>query len=490
MILYIKCAHCTYAVLERNGKRMDKINRGAEERVRDSGLTGKGISIRNVQVFIAVVTLLISALLLVATYRATAGFSMMQEETNSYIRLQKSAEELQKASDYLTEQVRCYSETGDLQYLNNYFTEAKETRRRDKALEELTNIMGDSKAVQSLSSAMDSSVGLMDREYYSMRLTSEAYGHDVSKLPEEIGAVKLSDKDAALDAEGKYALARSMVFDETYHNEKEDIYGNMNECLGELEKTVESQEKATADEFARLFSNQRVMIVITILFTLTAMVFTLMLLVSPLLRAIVFIHADEPLPVEGAKEFRFLADTYNTMYESNKEQKAQLEYDASHDHLTGLYNRSGFDFFMKKLDLEDTALIILDVDKFKRVNDDNGHETGDRILAKTAKAIKDVFRSQDYVCRLGGDEFAVILQHVDSVSVRAVAEKIHLINEKLRDTSDGLPAVHLSAGVALGTNRNADEVFRKADSSMYIVKSRGGSGYDIAEDEPAKEPEE
>lgn len=193
--------------IERKRDKMDRKNTGAKERIHDTGLTGKGISIRNVQVFIAVVTLLISALLLVATYRATAGFRMMQKETNSYIRLQKSAEELQKASDYLTEQVRCYSETGDLRYLNNYFTEAKETRRRDKALEELTNIMGDSKAVQSLSSAMDSSVGLMDREYYSMRLTSEACGYDVSELPEEIGAVKLSDKDASLDAEGKDALA-------------------------------------------------------------------------------------------------------------------------------------------------------------------------------------------------------------------------------------------------------------------------------------------
>ena len=204
------------------------------------------------------------------------------------------------------------------------------------------------------------------------------------------------------------------------------------------------------------------------------------LLVSPLLRAIVFIHADEPIPVEGSKEFRFLADTYNTIYKTNKDQKEQLEYEASHDHLTGLYNRSGFDFFMKSLDLDDTALIIIDMDKFKKVNDENGHEIGDKILIKTARVIKETFRSQDYVCRLGGDEFAIILQHVDSVSVKAVAEKIHVINKKLADTSDELPAIHVSAGVALGTNRDPDEVFREADSSMYKVKLEGGSGYDIA----------
>ena len=452
-----------------------------KERLRKSGLTGKGVSIRNIQIAIGLVTMIISALLLVATYRAAAGYTLMQAETNNFIDLQESASELQEASDYLTEQVRCYSETGNLEYLNNYFTEAKETRRRDKALETLKEIMGDSKAVKSLQNAMNESVNLMEREYYSMRLTSEAYGHDISKLPREIADVKLSKADAALSASEKEALARKMVFDDVYHKEKQDIYSHMDECIKELESTVEAQETETAEEFARLFRTQRILIVIAIMFTLAAMAFTLMLLVSPLLRAVVFIHADEPIPVEGSKEFRFLADTYNSIYESNKEVKEQLEYDASHDYLTGLFNRAGYDHFMSQLDLNDTALIILDIDKFKKVNDTLGHETGDKILKKTAKAIRDVFRSQDYVCRLGGDEFAVILQHVDSVSLKAIADKVNVINYKLSDTSDGLPPVHLSAGIALGTNRDADEVFRRADSSMYIVKSRGGSGYDIAE---------
>ncbi|MBQ6151220.1 MAG: diguanylate cyclase, partial [Mogibacterium sp.] len=72
------------------------------------------------------------------------------------------------------------------------------------------------------------------------------------------------------------------------------------------------------------------------------------------------------------------------------------------------------------------------------------------MLVKVANAIRDSFRAHDYVCRLGGDEFAVILQNIDTVSVSTVAKKIDVINEKLADTSDGLPEIHISAGISLG----------------------------------------
>lgn len=447
-----------------------------------SGLTEKGVSIRNMQIIIAVLLFVLSILLLIATYRATSGYMLMQEETKSFIKLRESSSELREASDYLTEQVRCYAETGDLQYLNNYFTEANETRRRDKALSTLGEIIGESEAYKALSSAMDESVKLMEREYYSMKLTSIAYGHDLSELPQEIRDTELTEEDEALTNEEKDALARSMVFDEEYHDEKESIYKNMDECIHELQKTVQDQEIATTDEFTHLFRQQRLIILVAILITLSAMLFTLMLLVSPLLRAVVFIHADEPIPVEGSREFRFLANTYNNIYESNKKQKEQLEYEATHDHLTGLYNRSGYDYFINHLDLSGTALIIIDVDKFKGVNDNLGHETGDRILVKVANAIRDSFRAHDYVCRLGGDEFAVILQNIDTVSVSTVAKKIDVINEKLADTSDGLPEIHISAGISLGHGGSADELFRRADSSLYKVKAEGGAGYDIAQE--------
>ncbi len=435
---------------------------------------GKKISIRTIQFVIAVITLIISVLLLVATYRASTGYQEMRSETDEYIRMHDCARMMTDASDYLTEQVRCFAETGDIEYLNNYFTEANETKRRDKALEEIEKIAGRSAAFDALSQSMNESVTLMGREYYSMKLTAISYGIDLSTLPPEVRDAKISGVDAALSPAEMDELARSMLYDETYHAEKQKIMDNMKTCLGELEKDVESKQSYTVENFGHVLDSQRVLIIIAIIGVLMAILLTLILLVGPLLHAVVYIRADEPIPIRGSKEFQFLAKTYNVMYEANTEQKEKLAYDATHDSLTGLYNRSGYDFYMKNTNWDDSALIILDVDKFKDVNDKNGHDKGDEVLQKAAKAIKDSFRAQDYVCRLGGDEFAVILVHVTEESTRVIRNKVNAINNILRDTSDGLPGAALSAGVAFGNGENYDEVFRKADAELYKVKNSGG----------------
>lgn len=420
-------------------------------------------------------------LLLFATYEARTGYTEMRTETDSYIELQQSADDLQLASDYLTEQVRCYAETGERIYMDNYFEEANVTMRREHALAALKKLSGRNKAYDSLAAAMKESVALMDREYYSMKLTSEVYGYKDSTLPEEVRNVELSKKDAALSIEEKDNLARAMVFDDEYHREKDLISSNMNDCLEELREQLRIQQTDTADAFGNLLRRQQLLIMIAITVTLLAMLFTLFLLVSPLLRAVMYIRADEPIPVTGSKEFRFLAQTYNVMYESNKEQKEKLAFDATHDHLTGLYNRSGYDFYLNNVNIDDSALIIIDADKFKDINDSKGHEFGDKILQKIATAIKSSFRAQDYVCRLGGDEFAVILVHINDEYSGVIEKKINLINNRLADTSDGLPYVQISAGAAFGKDVDADEMFRKADAALYKVKSNGGSGCVISD---------
>lgn len=435
---------------------------------------GNKISIRTIQFLIAVLTLIISVLLLVATHKASAGYQELRSETDEYIRMHDSARMMTDASDYLTEQVRCFAETGDIEHLNNYFDEANNVKRRDKALEEIEAIAGRSKAFDALSQSMNESVVLMDREYYSMKLTAIAHGIDLSTLPPEVRDVKISDADAALSHAEMDEIARSMLYDDTYHYEKQKIMDNMKTCLDELEKDVDAKQKYTVENFGHILGVQRALIITAIVMILLAIVLTLLLLVGPLLHAVVYIRADEPIPIKGSKEFQFLAKTYNVMYEANKEQKEKLAYDATHDALTGLYNRSGYDFYMKNTNWDDSALIILDIDKFKSVNDTNGHEKGDEVLCKAAKSIKDSFRSQDYVCRLGGDEFAVILVHINEDSKSIIRNKVNAINKILHDTSDGLPESALSAGAAFGNGESSDEVFRRADAALYKVKSSGG----------------
>ncbi len=443
--------------------------------------TGTGISIRNIQVVVAILTLLISAALLVVTYKLSGEYDTMLHDSEEYIRLEESSKRLMEASDYLTDEARFFVQTGKIEHLENYVEEVNETKRREKAVEALEEISTENNAFKALEHAMKNSKTLSVREYYAMRLTAEVYGYDISELPEEIQDVKLRKADKALSKDEKDKLARSLMFDATYIDLKSNIIDNMNLCLDELSSSLSKNTRSDQEAFAVLLDIQRVLVIIAISAILISMLITILLLISPLLRAVAYIHADEPIPVKGSNEFKFLARTYNIMYEANREQKEQLAYDATHDYLTGLYNRSGYDFYLHNIQLDDSALILLEADKFKKVNDGYGHDIGDKILIKIANAITDSYRSQDYICRLGGDEFAVLPVHVSESSLAAVAAKVDNINKKLADTSDGLPYIQISAGVAHGKGLDTEQLFKKADKALYSVKQSGGAAYKIAE---------
>ena len=442
----------------------------------------KGISIRNLQLLMALLMLIISVLLLFTTYRTRIGYSRMREYTGNYIQWERDADKLQMASDYLTEQVRCFVETGKREYLDNYFTEAEVDRRRDKALESIRAITDDSVAYQSLQAAMDESVALMDREYYAMRLAVAAYGYDVKAFPAAIQSVELSEEDALLPRAKQELRARKMVFDDVYHGKKESIADHVQECLDTLTSEVKNHQHASTDALDGMLFKERTLILIAILTTLFTMMLTTLLVVSPLLRAVVYIRADQPIPIKGSNEFQFLAKTYNLMYEANKEKTERLTYDATHDQLTGIHNRSGYVFFLKNTDWRSSALMLFDVDKFKQINDGNGHEMGDKALVKVAQTIRNSFRAQDHVCRIGGDEFAVIMVHTDREHGELVRQKVASINDMLGRCEDGLPPISLSCGVAYGdVTQDTEAIFKRADAALYTVKAAGGRGCQVAE---------
>jgi len=446
----------------------------------------RGVSIRGIHLMMAFVILVVAILLLFATYRTSMGYSRMREYTESYILWERDADDLQRASDYLTEQVRCFVETGKREYLDNYFEEADVTRRREKALESIREIAGDSEAYASLEAAMGESVALMEKEYYAMRLAIAAYGLDVREFPKVLQAFELTEEEALLSSEEMEKRARKMVFDDVYHMRKETIAANVQACLDTLAKGVGEHQKAATDALDKMMFRERTLIIIAILATLFTLLLTTFLVISPLLRAVVFIRADQPIPITGSNEFQFLAKTYNLMYEANQEKTEKLAYDATHDQLTGIHNRSGYVFFLKNTDWQSSALLLFDVDKFKRINDEYGHETGDNAIRKVAEALRGSFRAQDHVCRIGGDEFAVIMVHTNSDHIDLVKSKVARLNETLGAGQDGLPPFHISCGVAYGDKtQDTEAVFRIADAALYQVKSEGGCGCRVGSGESA-----
>ncbi len=156
-------------------------------------------------------------------------------------------------------------------------------------------------------------------------------------------------------------------------------------------------------------------------------------------------------------------------------------WEAAHDALTGLLNRASFTNACEKLKVSPRpmALLIIDVDKFKDVNDKYGHETGDRALMKIAKKLMAHFRDNDIIIRYAGDEFVVMMDNVTSEEEVMLAERIGKLNYDLQHPKDGLPKLSLSVGIAFSEKGYEDDMFKKADQALYQTKENGRCGYSV-----------
>ncbi len=149
-----------------------------------------------------------------------------------------------------------------------------------------------------------------------------------------------------------------------------------------------------------------------------------------------------------------------------------------------MINRGGFDQLRQllKAQKKPIAFLLIDVDKFKEVNDEHGHEAGDKVLKKVASLLRVSFRSKDYVARIGGDEFSVIMMDTTPQMTELIREKINNLNWRLKNPNDGLPQVSLSVGVAFSDTGFTDNLYPDADSALYQVKENGRCGCDFYED--------
>lgn len=195
-------------------------------------------------------------------------------------------------------------------------------------------------------------------------------------------------------------------------------------------------------------------------------------------------HRDEMAEVvQAVKTLRQHALLQQAREQERSALIARLNLRSNTDFLTGLPNRRCFVHTAQRL-LEGTslagrpaALVLLDIDHFKSVNDRFGHETGDQALVHVARGIHAVIRPADLAARLGGEEFVVLLEGADGEQARQFAERLreHLCAQRL-PLADGVElAVTASLGVALhqGGVDDLDGLLKRADAAMYRAKAAG-----------------
>jgi diguanylate cyclase (GGDEF)-like protein len=186
-----------------------------------------------------------------------------------------------------------------------------------------------------------------------------------------------------------------------------------------------------------------------------------------------------------ADNIAFALDNFDRADEKTKADE-RIEYLASHDGLTGLPNREMFNHLLQAAMVTarhhqlQFAMLFIDLDRFKIINDSLGHEAGDALLVETARRLRDNLRTDDIVARLGGDEFVVILEHsaalgeIEKVAAKlldAVGQPVQLSGHECLATA--------SIGIAMFPDHGSDvhTLTKNADMAMYLAKEDGKNNF-------------
>ena len=445
-----------------------------------------GVQLKTASIFFVILAFIAALALLIADICVTRGYQRMEKASDRYIAAQQAASDMESGSDYLTDRVRCFVVTGEIDYLNDFIEEVQVTKTRDKAVENLETLLEgtDTSALDNLHTALSLSNELVEIENKAMRLMLEAEEYDISQIPAEIASIELEPEERSLSGEALKEYARSMVFNNNYMHYKDRIRENVNLCTQSLIRSSSQELEQASASLSLLVKLQTAMTIFFFLIVLGIIIVITLMVRKPLTNMVLKMQEQSEVSPTGVEELRYVTRIYNQILKENQNVRDKLSHEASHDALTGLFNRGAYDLLMDSTDKEHMALILIDVDYFKQVNDTYGHAVGDRVLKKVADLMRQSFRSVDILCRIGGDEFVVIMTRVNNSMSQLVRDKINRINDILQHPKDDLPPVSLSVGVAFSDRKNPEgDIFHDADAALYQVKEAGRKGCRIYEGE-------
>jgi diguanylate cyclase (GGDEF)-like protein len=184
----------------------------------------------------------------------------------------------------------------------------------------------------------------------------------------------------------------------------------------------------------------------------------------------------------------YIADLVYSIVENERAEEQihqlnnQLERLAMTDELTGLANRRAFfvrgeeELKMARRYASPLSLLMLDIDRFKGINDNHGHQVGDQVLQLVAATMQTLIREVDKLGRIGGEEFAILLPNTGPEEASKLAERLRRgVEEKTLRRENQVICVTISVGVASfgSTTKTLDDLLRDADAALYLAKNQG-----------------
>lgn len=405
----------------------------------------KGFPLSKFNYILEAVVLVVSVLLLIITFRVNGGYQRLKEISDHYIECERQATQLEISSDTLTREVRLFTNEKGKEHIDAYFAE-KDSGNREYAISVIkTFFPEDSEVVKALKRALQESQNLEQTEYTAMRLTLESMGIEAGY--EAASRKEIRNAEFPLGAENmtraeKWELAKALVNGQEYYDAKDRIIGSVNQCILNMINEVKTRQDTAEHSLDLLLIQQRAWLVLFIAAAVAVITVTSAQIIRPLNRAVPYIRNDSAIPVSGAEEFRLLVKTYNRMHRINQTYRDKLAYRANHDPLTGVLNRNGMGDILHSTNLENAALLILDIDHFKQINDEHGHVMGDRVGDFTPLGIN--ARNNDGLSFESFDLYAVL--------------NITTISELIADYADAVVTITLGQKESDGTYTAIDDI--------------------------------
>ena len=446
-------------------------------RDRLSGATRHGIRLSRVNIVLLAVTVIGSIGMIIATNRLNSAYQQLIEETGKYINTQQDAGMIEEFSGSMLSESRSFLQTGDPAHVMAFYSQMDVIRRQLDS-SGTSETKGTAASDRYLEEAVEAFRTLAEQDAYAMRLKAETLPVSLGSYPAEFAGTEIRPEDAALDAEQKLAKAQEILDRTDYSAIRSRLSDRVDASHRAASETVQQQMGVTTARIWQELLLLRTFGVVFLVIAVLAMLSNLLLIILPINRSVSNLDNREEIPEQGSFEMRNLARVYNEVLRDSTEKQEELEYSATHDALTGVYNRAAFDREYDRCRNDRIGIAIVDVDGFKHYNDIYGHDVGDHVLRRVTETIGSKFRKEDHISRIGGDEFVIIMKNTGSAQSEDIKLKIDEINEELvKERRKGMPPISVSVGAAFWDRENpGPDILKDADKALLQMKQNGKLG--------------
>lgn len=446
-------------------------------RDRLSGAARHGIRLSRVNIVLLAVTVIGSIGMLIATNRLNSAYQQLIEETGKYIITQQDAGMIEEFSGSMLSESRSFLQTGDPAHVMAFYSQMDVIRRQLDS-SGTSETKGTAASDRYLEEAVEAFRTLAEQDAYAMRLKAETMPVSLDSYPAEFAGTEIRPEDAVLDAEQKLAKAQEILDRTDYSAIRSRLSDRVDASHRAASETVQQQMGVTTARIRQELLLLRTFGVIFLVIAVLAMLSNLLLIILPINRSVSNLDNREQIPEQGSFEMRNLARVYNEVLRDSTEKQEELEYSATHDALTGVYNRAAFDREYDRCRNDRIGIAIVDVDGFKHYNDVYGHDVGDHVLRRVTETIGSKFRKEDHISRIGGDEFVIIMKNTGSAQSEDIKLKIDEINEELvKERRKGMPPISVSVGAAFWDREDpGPDILKDADKALLQMKQNGKLG--------------